>query len=617
MTFFMVGFVVTQVFFSKIIFRIKFPIYIVSSLVVSTFLIYIVAMFFGLNRNVVLITFTPFLPLSLYFTYKLRADFLDYFKSNLKGLLVIFFIITIYFIALYPAILGRKDNYLVMSGVNWQDTALHLSITQSLSQGNFPPQAPYFSGAPLSYYYFTDLHSAIIGVAYNRFFPRVFVYDNALLAGVLALSLYSLAFEISKNRKLAMLSSFIGSFYGSLIFYKFFQEIINGGKIREILANNIYSMEYQKLFGMANMADYYLQNRPMMIGLPVVIITILLIINGFKKEKLATLLLGGLLTASLVKIQFFCILAGVVAFIILSISCLKKSKLKFLFKSSILFFIPILLFYLLFGIKSVNGLELVDLIKNTFRFGPWDSSKDFIWKIEFVFLNFGFPFIVTIASLLSKLRKDYKLISVAALIFVIIPFLVTFTIDGADMFKFFYFAIMLFAVITPFALRNILKNELGFRILITLIVVITTSASILTLGNSFYNKNLGYSLPDYNAGLWIRENTPQKSVFVTTTSIHSAPTDLAGRLRVISYTNWPYTHGFTTGSDNVFSRAEDVKLVYDTGDIDNIKLKYKTNYVFYGGEESSQFPDAWRLFDTNKNLKLIYSQDNIKIYEII
>ena len=41
-------------------------------------------------------------------------------------------------------------------------------------------------------------------------------------------------------------------------------------------------------------------------------------------------------------------------------------------------------------------------------------------------------------------------------------------------------------------------------------------------------------------------------------TVHSATTDIGGRLRIISYINWPYSHGFNTGEDNVFTRVKDV-----------------------------------------------------------
>jgi uncharacterized membrane protein len=136
------------------------------------------------------------------------------------------------------------------------------------------------------------------------------------------------------------------------------------------------------------------------------------------------------------------------------------------------------------------------------------------------------------------------------------------------------------------------------------------------LVHSYLNKNKGYSIGDYEAGIWILENTPQKSVFVTMPTVHSAPTDIGGRLRIISYINWPYSHGSNVGTDNVFIRVRDVESVYDSGDIFSVKSKYGANYIFYGRDEEDKYPSAAKLFDLNKNLVLVYNRDGIKIYEI-
>ncbi|NMC98926.1 MAG: hypothetical protein GYA62_04320 [Bacteroidales bacterium] len=150
-----------------------------------------------------------------------------------------------------------------------------------------------------------------------------------------------------------------------------------------------------------------------------------------------------------------------------------------------------------------------------------------------------------------------------------------------------------------------------------IIAFICSITSINTLAHSFVNKNEGYKYSDYLAGLWIISNTPQKSVFVTLPTIHSAPTDIGGRLRIISYINWPYSHGFNIGQDNVFSRVEDVENVYKTGNTTLAKAKYNAKYIFYGSEEMEKYPEAGDLFNKSGYIRLIYNQPKAKIYEIL
>jgi len=91
-------------------------------------------------------------------------------------------------------------------------------------------------------------------------------------------------------------------------------------------------------------------------------------------------------------------------------------------------------------------------------------------------------------------------------------------------------------------------------------------------------------------------------------------------LRVFSCTNWPYSHGYKDGVDNVFTRLEDIRKIYGVCEpqmLKTILAKYRVNYVYYGDEEKREFPDAAFCFESLDFLKKVYSQDGILIYEAI
>ena len=137
--------------------------------------------------------------------------------------------------------------------------------------------------------------------------------------------------------------------------------------------------------------------------------------------------------------------------------------------------------------------------------------------------------------------------------------------------------------------------------------------------HAYLNKTQGYSSGQYLVGIWIRENTPQKSVFLTSPTVHNPVSDIAGRLRVLSYINWPYSHGFNTGADNVFSRLDDIKLFFNPSSSHSVKSvildKYNINYIYIGEEERSDFPNAQNELESNSSFNKIYDQDNIQVYE--
>jgi hypothetical protein len=273
---------------------------------------------------------------------------------------------------------------------------------------------------------------------------------------------------------------------------------------------------------------------------------------------------------------------------------------------------------LIFVTSKVESRSLINIFLDSFSWEPW-QKHNLLWFAYFLGGNLGLGFLIYILGIFFKRSwKEAEVLSIyiTSFILTVIPLIMKFTIYEFDMLKFFYYLIPLICVLLAYFYAKSKHKRLSILIFI-LITIVSSLTSINLLVHSYLNKSQGYTYGDYKAGIWICNNTPQKSIFVTMPTVHSAPTDIGGRLRIISYISWPYSHGFNTGTDNVFSRVTDVTSVYKTGDIAAVKLKYEARYIFYGQEESGQFPAAGKLFDENKNLKLIYNQDGIKIYKII
>jgi uncharacterized membrane protein len=509
-----------------------------------------------------------------------------------------------------------------MGGPSWQDTAMHLSIIQSLTQGNFPPQAPYFSGQPLTYYYFSDFHAAIVNTLFGRFFPEILILLNPFFAATFFFSVFALSFELTHKKTFSIISGVMAVMYGNLGFINLIKDLIIK-KIDYISLVTLNPYNFTKNYlQMTPMADYFLQNRPMMVGLPVFILVILLLLKKKSGEKnyLLKIFVAGILTASLLKFQLFGFVVCWVFFgIYFGINILFK-KIKFFesFKYLLIFGISSLIIGIVFASENIGSRTLVQVFLQSFSWGPW-QKHDPLWFIYFLITNLGLGFIIFLTVIFfKKFRRDTGILSIylTSLILIVIPLTMKFTIYEFDMLKFYYYLIPLICVLLACLYAE--SNHKRFSIFIFIVIAIISSlSSVNMLIHSYLNKSEGYSYSDYEAGTWILSNTPQKSVFVTMPTVHSTPTDIGGRLRIISYINWPYSHGFNVGSDNVFSRVKDVTNVYETGDVGPVRLKYNAEYVFYGGDERGQFPFAGKYFDQNKNLKLIYNQDGIEIYKII
>jgi uncharacterized membrane protein len=148
--------------------------------------------------------------------------------------------------------------------------------------------------------------------------------------------------------------------------------------------------------------------------------------------------------------------------------------------------------------------------------------------------------------------------------------------------------------------------------LVLLSVLTSASVVLYNVGTDFP----GVNWSEYNAGLWVRDNTPQNSVFLTDTSIHAPTSMIGGRLRVSSYINWPYGHGQPL--DQVFQRESDIGSAYNGTEtqLAVVVREYNVSYVYVGAEEVSNYPGCIERFDGVRWLMQVYADGNLKIYHV-
>ena len=143
---------------------------------------------------------------------------------------------------------------------------------------------------------------------------------------------------------------------------------------------------------------------------------------------------------------------------------------------------------------------------------------------------------------------------------------------------------------------------------------VLASASVI-----IYNVGTNYSAAsrdEYNLGMWVRNNTKQGSVFLAYCSIHCPPTMIGGRLRVLSYVNWPYGHGISY--DNITRRAHDIDKAYNGTEANLLEVvgKYNVAYVYVGGEELRYYPGCIAKFNGINWLKPAYAVGSLRIYQV-
>lgn len=608
--FYISGHVVVELLLKKEEKIYKLPLYLLFSVVFSTNLIYFLSLLLGYNNFSIYLSYFIWVISFVFIVVKNRSkkDKVEE-KHNLSIFLAVLILIC-YMFVLNKSIFSQHGNYFVMSSDNWQDTAMHMSIIESLNQDNFPPIAPYFSGKNLSYHYFSDFHSAILTRLNGEFNPKILVIDNSMFAMVFSLSIYVLTYYLTKSKFAGIISMILALFSGSFIYTKLLDDWLNGaGPLKDLLSSSAYVLEYGKLYQMAPITNYFLQNRPMMVGMPAVASAIYLVLSGIKENNKIKIFLSLALGILTLKFQIITSLV-IFAFVVFVFLILNYKKLYY--------FAPLILIGYFYKDYST-------LFFDNFSLRPWVDDKSLFWFIKFYFLNLGIPFILTLLFALILLFKrikveiEIKSLLILVVFLIIIPIICTFTIDRADMLKFFYIAYTPMCVLSSIYLNRIMNKKNGWVVVI-IFLLFSVPTGLVDLAGSYLNKNLGYTISDYMAGEWIRNNTLKNSIFMTSPTVHNPASDIAGRLRILSYTNWPYTHGYNIGEDNVFTRQEDVNLFFNnlSNKLITTKLieKYMINYVYYGQDELSDFPEAKNKLESNSSFEKIYEREAIEIYKI-
>jgi hypothetical protein len=637
--FFIPGWLVIETFFGKLKAILKFPLYFLLSIVISSYNVYFFSLALGFNRLSIILSAIPFFVWAAWRFYSFikkhepLIENVSELKSHFVGILSGVAIGLMFFLALYPAIFTFSPNGVVLAQPNWQDTAMHISIITSLEQGNFPPQMPYFSGAPLNYYYFADFHASILPVLYGDFFPRTLVYTNPFFAMILGWSVYALGYIFSKRKAVALISGILAIFYGNFMFMRFLSDLWAGDKtdgffhmLTNLLRDKVYTIDYLGIMTISPMADYYLQNRPAMIGLIIFTVCLAVICEAYRQNDGKLFLLAGLITGAALKFHYFAFLSSGIAMTVCAIWYMGRVGIKKNILSLLYYGIPVaVLFFVNFMTFSINNTGFTKLLNGYLKFQLWHEQTAVLWHIKMFLSNFGIQFVLVavliILLLLRKVDWEHFLLLNMALILFIIPYVISFTVQRYDMIKFFYFAVIPVSVLCAVVIAEIIKIKYIGKILASLIIIAASFTSLINLGGSYFNEQTGYTLAEYDAGIWLRDNSPRASVFITSPTVHSAVTDIGGRLRVLSYITWPYSHGLHSGEDNVFSRLNDIKNIMNPLIAEDFRMgllnKYKTDYIYYGNTEKNQFPGAISFLENSSKLTKVYDVENIKIYRII
>ena len=410
-------------------------------------------------------------------------------------------------------------------------------------------------------------------------------FECAVHFGVRRFAIYALARPY--GRKAAVIATVLAVFGWGLSYFGLFSALFNG----QFDPNQNYIYQFSKLFGLPSMFDNLLQQRPLLVGLPAFALVLALLRDMDDRNRL---ILAGIITGLVYQfhnVAFFCCY---VAFVVCLILNLKRFKFSFLY----------------FLVPSVFALPFI------FGGGPplsFAISTSFITNFAqnpfiYYFLNLGIPFVLAIVSFI---KPGHEYLKMTFLLLFLIPNILLLTPWVWDMYKFFMFAWIPIAV-----LAGIVLAKTPRIVIVTLVLLsIITSASVI-----IYNVGTNYtgaSWSEYQLGLWVRDNTPQNSVFLTYYGVHEPSSMIGGRLRVSSYVYWPYGHGEPL--DQVYQREHDIDSAYNgtVAELASVIREYNVSYVYVGTEEIGYYSvSCISHLDAVGFLTTVYSDGNLRIYQV-
>ena len=562
----------------------------VFSVVVSVQLIYWLSILVGYSRWSILLGFTVLTALYTTIVYfkgeTIKPLSLLQLGKIRKTNILLFALIFIISLSVLAVSVWRGNDYgIVLTGSNWQDTPMHYEIIESINNGNFPPQTPSYAGTPLTYHYFVDFHTSIVEAMYG-YLPTSLPVLNAIFILVFSVVMYALVRDY--GIKAAFFAAIVGVFGWGFSYFCLFQALIDG----TFTASTNYIYQFSGLFGLPSPFDNLLQQRPLLIGLPVFALVLLLLRNMKDQNRL---LLAGVLTGLVFpfhSVAFFCCYVVFAAAVIFN---LRKINLG----------------YIYFLLPSICALPFI------FSGGPPMSFSvsaaffgDFVLNnspLLYYFANLGIPLVL---ALISFVKPGHEYVKLSFLALFMIPNILLLTPWSWDMYKFFIFAWVPIVLLASILLAKVSKRVVCAVILLS---VITASSVII------YNVGTDYTAltwSEYDAALWIKDNTPQNSVFLTYYSIQCPVTMVAGRLRVDAYVYWSYGHGEPL--DEVYGRQNAIDNAYGGNQSELAELvgQYNVSYVYVGGEEQRQYSGCVAHMDSIGWLKQVYSQNSLYVYQV-
>jgi hypothetical protein len=502
----------------------------------------------------------------------------------------------------------ETPNGWVSGGWNWSDFLVHVSIGTSIAAGNFPPEVPYFAGEPLTYHWFADLHGAITSTVAGVDIIGVYFVTSALFAGVLALVVWALAFQLTSRRSVATIAAIIVCATGGLGWIRLVGDVIAGDwDVVAMVGRTSYDntwIDGWPYFKIASIfSTGFLPHRATTLGLPG-LVTVVLLVAACLGRRPAAVLLAGILAALLAPFQFFAFPATylIVGLYVITTGAWRE---RTVLRDAVLFLAPVIL-----AAPFILGAVFRQSEIGSFRFVfGWGSApfEDGPAAVAFFYMtNLGIPFALAVVAAVTARGMPYRWFLVTWLVALfIVPNVVVVSAVEFDMNKYFQIMWIAVAVLAAWLLHRWPPRA------IVVVLFVSALSPLLIADWHMRARDVALGLPQETAARWIAANTPERSVFITDAFINS-PVDLAGRLRISTFGPYISNLGYDPAP-----READTRAVYCDGpEIAAERMaRYRATYVLSSGGDPCEGADGTD-FSSSDLFVTIYEQGGVTIWRL-
>ncbi len=501
----------------------------------------------------------------------------------------------------------------VSGGWNWSDLLVHVSIGSSISHGNFPPQVPYFAGAPLTYHWFADFHGAIASSVAGVDIIPVYFLTSALFAGMLALLVWELARQLTGNRLVATIATILVCFGGGMGWLRLVADVLAGqGDIATLVTRNPYDNNWNDGWPYFRIASILgtglLPHRATTLGLPGMVGVILLVVTCLGRRP-AGVLLAGVLAALLAPFQFY-FFPATYLIVLLYVVATSGWRAPTVARDALLFLAPIVL-----AMPFIAGAIFQQADRGAFHFvAIWSEARPAAGPLGIVFFyvtNLGIPFLLALGAIAlavwrKRLTPTFVFLAAWLVALFVVPNVVVVSAVEFDMNKYFQVMWIAVAILAAWLIRDWRPRAIA-----TVLAVAAISPALIAVWHAT-NPAVTVSLAQEAAGRWIERNTPERAVFVTDAFINT-PVDIAGRLRLTTFGPYVANLGY-----NPTERERDTMLIYCGGpDVAaELMVRHGATYVLsFGGMlvcEDGQPTD----FRTSPLFETLYDRDGVAVLRL-